>query len=51
MDIGNLLYVLINTPGIGGVIVMIVFTFALALYTILTRWILNGEEEEGDHHA
>lgn len=51
MDIGNLLHTLINTPGIGGVIVTIVFTFALTLYIVLTRWILKGEEEEDNHHA
>lgn len=42
MDIGNLLYALINTPGVGGVIVMLVFTVALGLYIYLTRWILYG---------
>lgn len=42
MDLGALLYALINTPGVGGVIVLLVFTVALGLYIHLTRWILTG---------
>jgi hypothetical protein len=42
MDIGNLLYALINSPGVGGAIVILVFTGALAIYYFLTRWILYG---------
>jgi len=45
MDIGNLLYAFINTPGVGGVIVMLVFTVALGLYIYLTRWILYGSRK------
>jgi hypothetical protein len=45
MDIGGLLYDFVNTPGIGGVIVMVVFCGALGIYYYLTRWILRGEKD------
>lgn len=46
MDIGNLLYSLINSPGVGGAIVILVFSAALMIYYFLTRWILYGGKEK-----
>jgi hypothetical protein len=46
MDIAKLLYDFINTPGIGGIIVMVVFTGALGIYYYLTRWILYGDKKD-----
>ena len=45
MDIGSLLHSLIDTPGIGGIIVVGVFTLAIVIYVVLTRWILAGGED------
>jgi len=42
MDIGWVF----TTPGIGGIIVAIVLLSAAAVYFRLTRWILQGGEEE-----
>jgi hypothetical protein len=49
MNIGTLLWDFVNTPGIGGVIVMVVFCGALGLYYYLTRWILKGGKDEHSH--
>jgi hypothetical protein len=45
MDVANLLRSIIDTPGIGGIIVVSVFFLACAIYAFLTRWILAGGEE------
>lgn len=44
MDLSGLAYALINTPGIGGVIIMTVFVTACTIYYVLTRWIIAGGE-------
>lgn len=46
MDIGGLVYSFFNSPGPGGVVIMVVFGGALILYVVLTRWILAGGKEE-----
>lgn len=46
MDIPGLAYAFINTPGVGGVIIMLVFGTAVVLYYLLTRWIIAGGESE-----
>lgn len=42
MDIPGLAHALINTPGVGGIIITLVFGTACVLYYFLTRWILAG---------
>jgi len=42
MDLGQLGYAFINTAGIGGIVVLSVYTGALVIYFFLTRWILRG---------
>ncbi len=42
MDIYNLVYTFFNSPGPGGVVVMLVYTGACVIYYFLTRWILAG---------
>jgi len=46
MDIGGLVYSFFNSPGPGGVVILVVFGGALTLYVVLTRWILAGGKEE-----
>ncbi len=46
MSIGELVYAFFNTPGIGGIVVFVVFGTAAAIYITLTRWILKGGEKE-----
>ena len=49
MSIGEVAFLFFNTPGIGGIVVFIVFGTAVAVYITLTRWILKGgEEKSGD---
>ena len=42
MDLGQLGHAFINTAGIGGAVVLAVYTTALVTYFFLTRWILKG---------
>jgi hypothetical protein len=42
MDIGSLVRYFFDGAGPGGVVVMLVFTLALVIYGLLTRWILAG---------
>jgi hypothetical protein len=44
MDILSLAYAFINTPGVGGVVIMTVFITACSIYFVLTRWIIAGAE-------
>lgn len=46
MDIGGLVYSFFNSPGPGGVVILVIFTGALILYVSLTRWILAGGKED-----
>jgi hypothetical protein len=45
MDILSLAYAFINTPGVGGVVITLVFVTACSIYFLLTRWIIG----DGDH--
>lgn len=45
MEISSLAYAFINTPGVGGVVILLVFLTACSIYYVLTRWIIAG----GDH--
>jgi len=42
MDILGLAYAFINTPGVGGIVILLVFASACSLYYVLTRWIIAG---------
>jgi hypothetical protein len=42
MDIGNLIFSFYDTSGVGGAMILIVFTSACLIYFFLTRWILAG---------
>ncbi len=44
MNIGELLGELVNVAGVGGFIVVAVFTTACVVYTLLLRWVLRGGE-------
>ena len=46
MSIGEIAHYLVNTPGIGGAIVMAVVVAALTTYFFLGRWILNGSKKD-----
>jgi hypothetical protein len=46
MDISSLVYAFFNSPGIGGVIVTLVFGGALTIYFLLARWIINGGKKD-----
>lgn len=46
MDLGALGYAFINTAGVGGLVVMSVYTAACLIYFFLTRWILGGRGTE-----
>lgn len=46
MDLGQLGYAFINTAGIGGMVVLFVYTLAMVIYFLLTRWILRGGRDE-----
>jgi len=46
MDLGQLGYAFINTAGIGGIVVLSVYTGALVIYFFLTRWILRGAPQK-----
>ncbi len=48
MTPGELAHFIVNTPGIGGAIVLIVITIAIATYISLARWILKGGTEENE---
>lgn len=45
MDIANLVYSFFNSPGPGGVFVLVVYVLAIIIYYVLTRWILAGDPE------
>lgn len=42
MDLGQLGYAFINTAGVGGAVVVTVYSAAAGIYFFLTRWILKG---------
>ena len=42
MDLGQLGYAFINTPGVGGAVILTVYGTAVVVYVLLTRWILKG---------
>lgn len=44
MDITSLAYAFINTPGVGGVVILTVFVTACSIYYLLARWIIAGAE-------
>ena len=46
MDISSLAYAFFNSPGPGGVAVLIVFGIAGGLYFSLTRWIIKGGKKD-----
>jgi hypothetical protein len=46
MDIGNLVALFFNTPGPGGVVIVVVLSSACLVYWRLTRWILAGGSKE-----
>jgi hypothetical protein len=45
VDIYYLLYLFYNSPGPGGVIVLLVYGGACVIYYLLTRWILAGSAQ------
>jgi hypothetical protein len=46
MSIGEISSVFFTNPGLGGVVAIIVFLAASAIYYGLTRWIINGSTEK-----
>jgi hypothetical protein len=42
MSLGALFYAFINTQGVGGVFVVLIYTAAIITYIFVTRWILRG---------
>lgn len=40
----------VNTPGGGGIIFGVVIGTAAIIYFLAGRWILNGNNDEGDLH-
>jgi hypothetical protein len=48
MDISNLAYAFINTPGVGGVVITLVFVTACSIYFFLTRWIIGSDDHPQD---
>ena len=49
MSFGELAHAFVNTPGIGGIMVMSVITIASVVYFFLTRWVIQGGEEESEN--
>lgn len=47
MDIGSLMRAFFDSPGPGGMVVVVVLCLACFTYYRLTRWILAGGEVEG----
>lgn len=45
MEIGKLLALFFDTPGAGGVVIVVVFLSAFLVYWRLTRWILAGDQD------
>jgi hypothetical protein len=45
MDLWMLFVTFIDTAGVGGVMVILVFSIALTIYYTLLRWILRGGED------
>ncbi|GAB4280497.1 MAG: hypothetical protein Kow0080_33420 [Candidatus Promineifilaceae bacterium] len=48
MSFSELGYAFVNTPGIGGIVVMSVIIIAITVYVFLTRWIIQGGQEESE---
>jgi len=48
MDISSLGYAFINTPGVGGVVILTVFITACTIYYFLARWIIAGGKHPDD---
>jgi hypothetical protein len=46
MDLGTIGYAFINTAGVGGAVVIVVYGTACVVYYVLTRWILYGGRHE-----
>lgn len=47
----NVGYWLINTAGIGGIVVVTVFLVLIVVYARLLRWILDGGKVEAESDA
>jgi hypothetical protein len=48
VSIGELIGSFFTSPGPGGVVVVFVIVLATAVYYLLTRWILEGGEDENE---
>ena len=48
MTAGQLLYWLLDAQTIGGVLVLACLAMAGLTYALMVRWVLRGDEEEGD---
>ncbi|MFQ5436542.1 MAG: hypothetical protein ACE5FD_16890 [Anaerolineae bacterium] len=48
MSFGELAHAFVNTPGIGGIMVMSVITIALVIYFFVTRWVIQGDREKSE---
>jgi hypothetical protein len=46
MEISELIFAFFNSPGVGGVVVLVVFGVACGLYVYLTRWIIRGGKKD-----
>ena len=46
MTFGEAAHWFVNTAGIGGIMVTAVILIAAAVYTFLTRWLLQAGEDE-----
>ena len=46
MNVGELITAFFTVPGPGGVVVITVIGGAALTYTLLTRWILRGDQDE-----
>jgi len=48
MTIGKWISAFFTAPGPGGIVIVVVIGLAGTIYTLLTRWILRGGEDERD---
>ena len=51
MDISSLAYAFINTPGVGGIVITLVFVTACSIYYVLARWIIAGSDHPKDRSS
>jgi len=49
MSFGEVAHAFVNTAGIGGIIVISVITIALVVYFFVTRWVIEGGQEESEN--